>query len=84
MGRVYRPHGWQAAFVAGQMGGGPVRMREALRWDGRITRVHMARRSGHWYASSAMDVGAPRPLAVDNSQTAIGIDMGIKTLRDMQ
>ncbi len=66
-------------FLSKKMGG-TVKMRQALRWKGRITRVNMSKKAGHWYASVSVDDGIPLPETADNGKPAIGIDMGLKTL----
>ena len=60
--------------------GGVVRMREALRWTGRITGVRISKRASHWYASVTVDDGLPLPPVADNGKPALGVDLGIKSM----
>jgi putative transposase len=58
---------------------GWVRMREALRFTGRIVSASISRVAGHWYVSITADTpDFPFPSA--ENQGAIGVDLGITTL----
>lgn len=57
---------------------GWVRMREALRFGGKVNSVTVSRRADHWYVSINVDVEVC-PLPCEN-QAKVGIDLGIKTL----
>jgi putative transposase len=59
---------------------GWVRMREALRFTGRIVSATIARRAGHWYASLTVDTLEDQPLPTAENQGAVGVDLGISTL----
>jgi putative transposase len=54
---------------------GWVRMREALRFRGRIMSVVVSRRGGRWYASVTVEVDPPAP--VRNDCSAAGCDLGL-------
>jgi len=58
---------------------GWVRMRETLRFAGRIVSASVARVADHWYASITVDVSDSRVPLADN-QGAVGVDLGIKAL----
>jgi putative transposase len=58
---------------------GWVRMREALRFTGRIVSASVARVADHWYASITVESLDPPAQPADN-QGAVGVDLGIKTL----
>ncbi len=51
---------------------GWVRMREALRFTGRIVSATIARRAGHWYASLTVDTLEDQPLPTAENQGALG------------
>lgn len=58
---------------------GWVRMREALRFSGRIVSASISRGAGHWYVSITVNTpDLPLPLA--ENQGAVGVDMGITAL----
>jgi len=58
---------------------GWVRMREALRFTGRIVSASIARVAGHWYASITVDT-PDLPLPPAENQGAVGVDLGITAL----
>lgn len=58
---------------------GWVRMREALRFVGRIMSVVISRTANHWYASITVDCPDPVLPSADN-QGAVGIDLGVSRL----
>jgi len=58
---------------------GWVRMREALRFAGRIVSASVARVADHWYASITVDTSDSLVPPADN-QGAVGVDLGIKAL----
>jgi putative transposase len=58
---------------------GWVRMRETLRFSGRIVSATVARVANHWYASIAVDASDLSLPSVDN-QGAVGVDLGVKAL----
>ena len=60
---------------------GRVRMRELLRFDGRICEARVSVRADKWYIAFQVDDGAelPAPAPVDG-KPAIGVDVGIKHL----
>jgi putative transposase len=58
---------------------GWVRMRETLRFAGRIVSATVARVANHWYASITVETSdLPAPPA--ENQGAVGVDLGVKTL----
>jgi putative transposase len=58
---------------------GWVRMREILRFTGRIVSAAVSRAAGHWYASITVD--APdRSLTPAENQGAVGVDLGVSAL----
>jgi putative transposase len=58
---------------------GWVRMRETLRFAGRIVSASVARVANHWYASITVETSElPAPLA--ENQGSVGIDLGVKAL----
>lgn len=56
---------------------GWIRMREAVRFKGRILSVTVSRQAGRWYAAVAVEVAHAVPLRADTS--AAGCDLGITT-----
>ncbi len=57
---------------------GPVRMREALRFDGDITEVTISLEGGRWHAAFTVDTGEPEPAR--RAGETVGIDMGLTVL----
>jgi putative transposase len=58
---------------------GWVRMREALRFTGRIVSATVTRVANHWYVSITVETsGLPAPPA--ENQGTVGIDLGVKAL----
>jgi putative transposase len=58
---------------------GWVRMREALRFTGRIVSASVSRTADHWYASITVDCPDPSLPPAEN-QGVVGVDLGITTL----
>jgi putative transposase len=58
---------------------GWVRMREPLRFAGRIVSASISRVAGRWYASITVDV-ASTPLPPAENQGAVGVDLGVTNL----
>jgi len=58
---------------------GWVRMREELRFAGKVVSASVARVADHWYASITIDTSDP-PLPPADNQGAVGVDLGIKAL----
>jgi putative transposase len=58
---------------------GWVRMRETLRFAGRIIAASVARVADHWYVSITVDV-SDSPVPSAKSQGTVGVDLGIKAL----
>jgi putative transposase len=58
---------------------GWVRMREALRFTGRIVSSTISRIADHWYASITVDTPDPSLPPAEN-QGAVGIDLGVSSL----
>jgi putative transposase len=58
---------------------GFVRMREQLRFAGRIVSATISRHAGRWYASITVDT-LQVPLPPAENQGAVGVDLGVKRL----
>lgn len=58
---------------------GWVRMREALRFSGRIVSATISRVANHWYASITIDADE-FPLPQAENQGAVGVDLGVSAL----
>jgi putative transposase len=58
---------------------GWVRMREALRFTGRIVSATISRHAGHWYASITVDTPNLSLTSAEN-QGAVGVDLGVSAL----
>jgi putative transposase len=58
---------------------GRVRMREALRFTGRIVSATVSRRAGRWYVSITVDATEAFLLPAEN-QGVVGIDLGVSAL----
>ena len=58
---------------------GWVRMRETLRFAGRIVSASVARVADHWYASVTVDT-TDSPVPPAENQGTVGVDLGIKAL----
>ena len=58
---------------------GWVRMREALRFAGKVVSASVARVADRWYASITVDTSDP-PVPPADNQGAVGVDLGIKAL----
>jgi putative transposase len=58
---------------------GWVRMRESLRFSGRILSASVSRTADHWYASITVDCPDP-PLPPAENQGVVGVDLGITAL----
>ena len=58
---------------------GWVRMRETLRFAGRIVSASVARVANHWYASITVETSDLPPPPAEN-QGSVGIDLGVKAL----
>jgi putative transposase len=59
---------------------GWVRMRERLRFAGRIVAAAVSRKAGQWYASITVETLEDLPLPPAENQGAVGVDLGISTL----
>lgn len=57
---------------------GWVRMREGVRFDGRILSVTISERAGAWYANFSIDIAYVGDDRTDN--TSVGIDLGVTAL----
>jgi putative transposase len=57
---------------------GWVRMREAVRFTGKLKRVTISREADRWFASVMVDTDAIKP--VEQSVISVGVDLGVKTL----
>nr|WP_229481705.1 transposase [Massilia sp. JS1662] len=58
---------------------GWVRMRETLRFAGRIVSASVVRVADHWYASITVETSDP-PVPPAENQGTVGVDLGVKTL----
>lgn len=58
---------------------GWVRMRETLRFAGRIVSASVTRVADHWYTSITVDT-SDSPVPPAENQGAVGVDLGIKAL----
>jgi putative transposase len=58
---------------------GWVRMREALRFKGRIVNAFISRVASHWYVSITVDI-SESPLLPAENQGAVGVDFGVTAL----
>jgi len=59
---------------------GWVRMREGLRFAGRIVSACISRLAGDWYASITVDMPDGLSLPPAESQGTVGVDLGVKQL----
>jgi transposase len=60
---------------------GWVRMREALRFTGKVMSATVSRTADRWYASITVDTIDARPsLPEAENQGAVGVDLGVKAL----
>jgi putative transposase len=59
---------------------GWVRMRESLRFAGRIVSATVSRHAGHWYASMTVDTLDAPSLPPAENQGVVGVDLGITAL----
>ena len=59
----------------------PVRLAEALRFEGKILSATVSRTADHWYISIHIETADPAPLHNEISENqAIGLDVGVKAL----
>lgn len=59
---------------------GWVRMREPLRFEGKITSATVSRVADRWFVSIAVDTQDTSHLAQAENQGAVGVDLGVKAL----
>lgn len=59
---------------------GWVRMREALRFTGKIMSATVSRVADRWFVSVTMDISEQSLPSVTENQGAVGVDLGISTL----
>ncbi len=59
---------------------GWVRMREALRFAGKILSATVSRVADRWFVSLAVDTQDDSPLPQAENQGAVGVDLGVKAL----
>ncbi|MDD2730191.1 RNA-guided endonuclease TnpB family protein [Malikia sp.] len=59
---------------------GWVRMRETLRFAGKILSATVSRVADRWYVSFAVDTQDDSPLPQAENQGAVGVDLGVKAL----
>ncbi|MDV7403166.1 transposase, partial [Arthrospira platensis SPKY1] len=57
---------------------GWVRMREAVRFTGKLKRVTVSREADRWFASIMIETDDIKP--VEQPKEAVGVDLGISTL----
>ena len=58
---------------------GWIRMREALRFAGKVVSASVSRFAGHWYASITVNT-SDSPVPSADNQGAVGVDLGITAL----
>ncbi len=58
---------------------GWVRMREALRFDGKLLSAVVSRTADRWYVSLAVQIETP-PTRCENQAGRVGVDLGVKHL----
>lgn len=56
---------------------GWVRMRESLRFEGKILSATISRRAGKWFASINVETAQPISFTENENQVAVGIDLGL-------
>ena len=61
---------------------GKVRMREALRFEGKVLSATVSRTAKRWFAAISVEVDLP-VLACENQARSAGIDLGVKNLATM-
>ncbi|MDD2728470.1 RNA-guided endonuclease TnpB family protein [Malikia sp.] len=59
---------------------GWVRMREALRFAGKVLSATVSRVANRWFVSLAVDTQDDSPLPQAENQGAVGVDLGVKAL----
>ncbi len=59
---------------------GWVRMRECLRYKGRVVSACICRIADHWYASITVDTLEEQLLPPSENQGAVGVDLGVSSL----
>lgn len=59
---------------------GWVRMRESVRFDGKILSATVSRVADRWFVSFAVDVPDTRHLPPSENQGAVGVDLGVAAL----
>jgi putative transposase len=59
---------------------GWVRMREELRFSGKIMSATVSETAGHWFVSIAVDLGDQPRLMSKTKTQVVGVDLGIKAL----
>jgi putative transposase len=59
---------------------GWLRMRESLRFDGRIVSAYISRLAGEWFASITVDMPDGLSLPPAENQGVVGVDLGVKQL----
>ena len=55
-----------------------IRMREAVRFSGRLKRVTVSREGDRWFASITVETDDVKP--VDQPELVVGVDLGVRTL----
>jgi putative transposase len=56
---------------------GWVRMRESLRYEGKLMSATISRSADKWFVSITVDIAKPSAPSANESQVAIGVDLGI-------
>lgn len=59
---------------------GWVRMRESLRFNGKILSATVSRRADRWFVSLSVDTQDQTPLPKAENQGTVGVDLGVKAL----
>lgn len=56
---------------------GWMRMRESLRYNGKIVSATISRRANKWFVSITVEVPKPTLSAANDNQVAVGVDLGL-------
>ena len=58
----------------------PIRLREPLRFNGKIISCTLSKKAGKWFASINVEVDWNIPTSIDQEPRFVGVDLGIKSL----
>jgi putative transposase len=70
-------------FVAVLPKAGPVRLRETLRWSGKILGGCVAREAGHWYLAVQVEVSDRVAMCFRTGDAVTGVDLGVSSAATM-